>query len=57
MRYKCSSTVAVAKLSTAYLEEAKRNHHMRRPHLVPGAVLDAFHSLLDLKRTRVSDES
>eukprot|EP00321_Phaeocystis_globosa_P019042 CAMPEP_0118819932 /NCGR_PEP_ID=MMETSP1162-20130426/7327_1 /TAXON_ID=33656 /ORGANISM="Phaeocystis Sp, Strain CCMP2710" /LENGTH=140 /DNA_ID=CAMNT_0006750267 /DNA_START=341 /DNA_END=764 /DNA_ORIENTATION=- len=39
MRYKCSSTVAVAKLSTAYLEEAKRNHHMRRPHLVPGAVL------------------
>ena len=39
MCFKCSSTGAVAKLSTAYLEEAKRNHHTCDAHLVPRAVL------------------
>ena len=39
MCYKCSSTGAVAKLSTAYLEEAKRNHTTCDAHLVPRAVL------------------
>ena len=40
MCYKCSSTVAVAKLSTAYLEEAKRNHTTTcDAHLAPRAVL------------------
>ena len=56
MRYKCSSSVAAAKLSTAYLEEAKRNHHMRRPPRTSSRARDAFRSLLDLKRTKVSDE-
>ena len=37
--HKCSSTGAVAKLSTAYLEEAKCNHTTCDAHLVPRAVL------------------
>ena len=39
MRYKCSSTVAVAKLSTSYLEEAKSATTTCDAHLVPRAVL------------------
>lgn len=60
MCYKCSSTVAVAKLSTAYLEEAKRDHHTCDTHLVPRAVLampSARCSTSRLKRTKVSDKS
>ena len=39
MCYKCSSTVAVAKLSTSYLEEAKSATTTCDAHLVPRAVL------------------
>ena len=63
MRYKCSSTVAVAKLSTAYLEEAKRNHHMptcdAHTSYLQLCARRLVRSLLDLKRTKskVSDKS
>ena len=57
MCYQCSSTVAVAKLSTAYLEEVQRNYHMRRPPRTSSCARDAFRLLLDLERTKVSDKS